>query len=459
MPSVHALAKIALMAWVLWSPAFAAETAVELQQSYDELVEEFAGRVSRPASPSTGMLVFVVPDQYAAETARGNISPAQIEYADCLFALAQRAAESGEASRAFSWATEAVCMHPEHAKARRVLGYEKFGDDWRTTFAERMADRGFTWHPNFGWLLADDISRYEAGQRKDGDNWISAAADAKRHETIGGGWPVRTDHFLVTTNHSLEAGVELAAKLERLHQVWRQLFASFFLTDRQVRQLFAGERNPRQRSKPFRVFYHREKQDYIELLVRRQPQIGATLGIYFDTHREAHFYATTDDSSPTLYHEAVHQLFQETRKAARNIGTAANFWVIEGIALYFESLTAHDDAQLGSYFTIGAADAGRVPAARQRVLDNEFLMPTAELVRLGKLDLQRHAQIAALYSQSAALATLLMHGRNGSYREPLIRYLQVVYAGRDNAETLSELTGQSYAELDRASRKFVKRGM
>ena len=182
------------------------------------------------------------------------------------------------------------------------------------------------------------------------------------------------------------------------------------------------------------------------------------MGIYFDTRREAHFFADGDDHAATLYHEAVHQLFQESQKAARNIGGTANFWAIEGVALYFESLTQHDHPLLGSYFTIGEATAGRFPAARRRVADDEFFVPLAELVAMDQSAIQRSPHIAPLYSQSAGLATYFMHGESGQRREPLIRYLQAVYSGRDDAQSLTRLTGKSYAELDAAYRLFVQTG-
>jgi hypothetical protein len=235
---------------------------------------------------------------------------------------------------ALRWATEVVRENPDHADARRVLGYERVDDQWLTAFARRMAEQGKTWHPRFGWIGDAHVSRFEAGERRDGRRWISAEDDALRHQRIDDGWNIRTDHFLVTTNHSIEAGVDLAARLERLHQVWRQQFAAFYLSDREIRQLFAGERTARQRSRPFHVIYHRKRDEYVEALRRRQPRIAMTLGIYFDTDREAHFFA--DDSTEprndgTLYHEAMHQLFQESRRAARQIGAVHNFWVIEGI--------------------------------------------------------------------------------------------------------------------------------
>src|SRR6185369_13050126 len=117
-------------------------------------------------------------------------------------------------------------------------------------------------------------------------------------------------------------------------------FAGFYYSEQEVKGLFAGERIARVSVRQFKVFYHRNREDYINTLSRRQPMIADTLGIYFDTNSEAHFFAedtatdktdsgaaasaASDTAVGTLYHEAVHQLFQESKPAARRIGESAN---------------------------------------------------------------------------------------------------------------------------------------
>ena len=413
--------------------------AAELRAEYEGLSAAYAETVPgwRPKRPASGSLLFVAPDQYSGTEASGEqFRTARSKYADSLFELAKQAAEARQLSLAFEWATEAVRENPDHADARRVLGYERHDGRWLTPFATRMVDAGKVWDSKAGWIAAGDVE--------------------KVHNPGRDGWQVRTDHFLVTSNLSQEAAAEMAARLERLHQIWRQLFAGFYFSDREVRELFAGERQPRERHRPFHVFYHRDKDDYVAALQRRQPRIAETLGIYFDTDREAHFFAGDERNTATLNHEAVHQLFQETRPAARHVGDTANFWIVEGIATYFETLREHRDPAAGLYYTIGESSAGRLPAARERLLVGKFFVPLDELTRLGKDDLQRYPDLAKLYSQSAGLAALLMDGEEGRYREPLVVYLSAVYAGRDDVDSLSDAIGMSNAELDAAYRRYLK---
>jgi hypothetical protein len=189
------------------------DAATELRTEYEVLSTAFAETVpgGRPIEPATGSLLYIAPDQYTPAGANDDAyRDARHKYADSLFELAKRAADAGQLSLAFGWATEAVCENPDHDGARRVLGYHQREGRWLTPWAIRMAAAGQTWHPKYGWIAPDDLPRYEAGERLDGSHWIDADTDAARHANIEDGWQVRTDHFLVTSNHSLQAAVSLA---------------------------------------------------------------------------------------------------------------------------------------------------------------------------------------------------------------------------------------------------------
>jgi hypothetical protein len=446
-----AAAKIAVIFFVALSASAGPPSATELRAAYERVTENAVESAPGwwPKRPATGLLLFIAPDQYSGGAAeRVPVDDGRQTQADALYDLATRAAEAGQFSLAYQWVTEAVRENPDHADARRVLGYEKHDGQWLTSFAARMVDAGKVWDSRFGWIGADDVARYEKGERLVGKQWVTAAVDAARRKRIDDGWQVRTDHFLVTSNESLEAAAQLAAQLEGLHQVWQQLFAGFWTSEQEVKQLFAGERLARERHQPFRVFYHRDREDYNQTLQRRQPRIAETLGIYFDTIHEAHFFAGKDQDAGTLYHETVHELFYETRPAAKHVAEAANFWVVEGVATYFETLSEHRDPTAGLYYTIGQASAGRLPAARRRLLTDHYYIPLAQLTTWGETELQQQPELAKIYSEASGLSAFLMDGEQARYREPLVRYLQAIYAGHDDPQTLSKLTGRSYEELD-----------
>lgn len=406
------------------------------------------------AAESTGITVCLPSDQYTRGT--GEPPGATVARGEELFQQALQAAEAGEVSRAFQLAACALVEDPDHADARRVLGYELVEGQWLTPYGKQMHAAGRTWHPKFGWIALDDLTRYEQGERRAGRRWLSAEADRALHERIERGWQIRTDHFSVTTNHSLEAGVQLARELEAVYQLWRQLFAGCFLSKQEVRDLFDGKRQARGQSKPFKVVYYRTRDEYIATLRGRQPRIAETQGIYFDNLGTSYFFAGEDADAAarnaTLYHEAVHQMFHESLDGLKNIGALNNFWIVEAIAVYFESLQRESDFR----YLLGSPTAGRLPAAIQRRLVDNYYIPFTELVALGKEDLQRRDDLAPLYSQAAGLATFLMQYDGGRYREPLAQYLKAVYASKPTDATLADLCGTTYGELDRQYSEFLQ---
>jgi len=405
-----------------------------------------------------GELLFVAQDIYspAASNAETHISPARKEQAQDCFRRARLACEQDDVGTALRLATQAVYLDSDFEDARRVLGYRRIGEVWAGSYAARRLDKGEIWHSQFGWILAEDVARYEAGDRRLGKQWITAKEDARRHSTIDRGWQIRTDHFRVITNYRRKDASELAVRLETLYQLWQQLFGEFYLDGPTLLRRFDGKSISGYRSNPFHVVYYGSREEYNATLRRQQPRIGITLGIYFDKTRKSHFFAGPDQDPGTIYHEAVHQLFYESARSSHHLGALANAWILEGVACYFESLQEHQDPSTGRFFTLGTAAAGRLPAARHRRLVDDYYVPLAELSALGMTDLQRRTDIARLYSQSAGLATFLIHGQDGKYRSALVKLLRLIYTGRDKSTSLQQLTGCDFAVLDRQYREFLE---
>ncbi len=388
------------------------------------------------------------------------------DQAVALFSLAKDAVAAGSAARAFALLAEVIREAPDHAEARKILGYEQVDGRWLTPFEARKFREGQVWHDRFGWLPADHVKRYEAGERFFGNRWLKAADVAQRQPDARHGWKIGTEHYVVQTNADLEEGVRLATRLERLHDVWQQLFAGFVAGEEQLARRFAGQAAKRTEPRRHNVVYFRNRDDYVKTLQREQPNIEVSTGFYLARAREAYFYAhapRADEASKegdadevraddtNLYHEATHQLFSETRPVTRDLGREANFWIIEGIDCYMESLVEQGDLCL-----LGGNDAQRLRDAQHRLLVDGFYVPLDELCGYGMDQLQRDSRISKLYSQSAGLAHFLMHFDRGRYRTALIDYLVAVYTGRDRPDTLAKTTGTSDAKLDEQYRAFLK---
>ena len=381
---------------------------------------------------------------------RGRFDTLRNEQADELFAIARRAVKLGRASLAFDLAVGAIRQNPDHEAVRRLLGYQKYRDHWRTQYEIERLKKRQVWHERFGWLPAGHVKKYEDGKRYFRGRWITPEQDAVLHANILNGWRVRSEHYIIHTNHSLEAGVALGEKLERLYLVWKQLFVRFSASEEQVAAMFAG-RGGYTPAGPHEVVYFRDRADYVRSLKPAFENIDISLGIYVDSTRKAYFFADEESDDRTLYHEATHQLFHESRKVPPTVAQRANFWVVEGIAMYMESLREEN-----GFYVLGGFDDLRMLAARYRLIEDEFYVPLAQFAALGMFQIQNDPRIATLYSQAAGLTHFLIHYDGGRYRDSLVAYLATIYSGRGGPATLSQLTGVSYAELDRQYREFME---
>ena len=378
------------------------------------------------------------------------------ETAEALFLIARRAVKEHQASLAFELVLLALEQDPDHEGARRVLGFSEYEGHWRNAYEIRKLRGGYVWDSRFGWILRSRLPRYEKGERYFKGRWISKEEDDRLHLGSSEGWKIATRHYQISTNHSREMGVRLGEKLEEFHLVWKLLFIRYYATEAQVTALF----NERSKAAPVslprhRVVFYRTKQDYVNALKRYFPnQIEGTLGVYVDRARTAFFFLDENrDGIRTLYHEATHQLFHESRPVARAVGARYNFWIVEGVALYMESLRRRD-----GYYTLGGFDDQRMIAARHRLLKDRFYIPFQTLTSFGMARLQGDRNLPMIYSQMTGLTHFLVHGGQGRYRDALIEYLRTVYEGRDTPLSLQELTQTPYPVLDRQYREFMQKG-
>ncbi len=428
-------------------------------QKLDALAEQIAGWL--PERDPLRQYFFLIRSELSPQTASPDEQVAAAKSflalrqarGERLFALAKQASAAGSITTAVEWTYEALREDSALAPARKLLGYREVDGRWLTPFEAAKVRGGAVWHPQFGWLPQTQISRYEAGERYLNGRWISAADDAKFHATIERGWIVDTEHFRIRTTHSLAAGARLGAQLESLYQVWRQMFARYQTPDAEWQRLFAGGEPRELPAKRYPVVYFRTKDEYVAALKKREPRIELTSGIFMNDDDTAYFYADEKANNDAfLYHEVVHELFMLTRPTTLKVGAKGNFWIVEGIACYFESLHLHAD-----YAELGDVRNARLHAARYRRLVDDFYVPLAELTSFSLQRLQQDERIARLYSQSSGLAWFLQHADAGRHREATVDYLTAVYAGKDSPTTLAERTGIGYPDLDRRYREYLER--
>jgi hypothetical protein len=379
------------------------------------------------------------------------------EYAKKLYLLSRRALHSGYPAYAYELVRETAVHDSDHAKARELLGFVQLGDQWVTPYARKMLQTGHVWHPQFGWLPKAHVERYERGERNVDGRWMSAEKEAEIRRDFDRGWEIRTDHYLIKTNYSLERGVELGRALEDFYAFFHQTFAGFFNDPEQLARIFNGTApQVNKAARPYLVNYYRSREEYIQRLEKQFPAIQKTNGIYLTNGRTAHFYYDpAGNQEATLFHEATHQLFFESHPADRPIGQTAHFWIIEGIACYMESFQRSDGET-----TVGDPRYIRFAGARANYLEQNYYVPLKEFAAMGMQEFQASPLLAKNYTQSAGLAQFFMQYDNGRYRDALVAHLAELYSGnprkREFPTGLDELTGVSYADLDRQYGEFLR---
>jgi hypothetical protein len=373
------------------------------------------------------------------------------EYAAALFTVAQRAASRHHASLAYRLALDVIRANPDHEGARRIFGFQRYRNQWHTPFEVQMLREGMVWNEKFGWIEKANLPRYAAGERLMGATWIDAKNDAQLHDNILNGWDIETEHYRIRTNHSIEAAVALGVKLENLNRVWRQMFIGYYATPAELEALFSSRSQPVTNPPRLEVVYFRNREQYHRALKPSKPDIGISMGLYVAENHTAYFYAGSEDSERTMYHEATHQLFQQSRPAAKDVGRTANCWLIEGIALYMETLRRDNDS-----FVLGGLRDVRMEAARYHLDKGDFYVPFEKLVKMGVQDVQTHRQIAMLYSQIAGMTSFLVHFDNGRYRDALVATLAATYDGSQDADLLARMTGVNYDRLDKQYHVYMR---
>ena len=380
-------------------------------------------------------------------------------YANKLFVCAKAAAKRDRGSVAMQMALAALHANPDHPEVRNLLGFRRYNnEEWRTAWEADRLKKGYVDHPRFGWILEKNVKRYEAGERLNGKKWVNEKEDRHLRQIITKGWKIESEHYALITNHSIEEGVRLSRKLEDLYRAWKLLFYRYMASDEGLATLFEGKGKPKP-GKKHDIIVFRDRDDYVSTLSRKIPFAPQTLGFYTSDLKRCFFFTVgnkvtwseREEVDRTLLHEATHQLFSESRPTSELTALAYNFWIIEGIAMYMETLRSE-----GDYYVVGGADDIRFDNAMEEALDSKFYVPMELLVKLGRPPFQNSPKIQELYSQSAGLAHFFMHADGGAYRDATVNYLRLVYEDKDEQDTLEILTKKSYAELDELYIDYLK---
>ena len=458
-------------------------TALSLQLTTDSPQESLPRMMQLSVNPA------LPPDE---KLWRERLRKIREEFAAKLYSLARAALRAELPTLAYAWIQDVIRVDPDHKHARSVLGQMAFQDrsrqddpayagEWVSPFEAKMrsGSRPHVFDPRFGWIPEAHRTRYEDGQRPWGRNWISVEKEAEQRRDFRDAWEIESEHFVVRTNTSLEEGVQLSLKLETFYAWLQHHFAAFFDTPQALEERFE-QAAPRRRAtadqQRMTVHYYAEREEYDKEVLGKLPPNLVTNGLYWEPTQTSYFYRSGDIT--TVFHEATHQILDmhttdDRRNAARLKARAlrqrspepwplcgrSNFWIIEGLACYFESF---DIGENGA--TVGFVGNPRFVVAQARLLSPDaeqlFYLPLQTFCSLGKDHFQSHPNVAQLYSQASGVTHFLMHYDNGRYRDDLVRLLSAVYRPNlkdlNSEPSLEVITGVPFETLDQQYREHME---
>ncbi len=334
--------------------------------------------------------------------------------------------------------------NPDHAMSRRALGYVRHGDQWVWPNVARQLTQKKEYSPDEGWLRNGKKTIQTSPQ-----NSLAFPGSSRKQPSDTALQLFHSDHWHIQSTAGLPHAAAIAKQLELTRFIWRQVFPGFVLTPVELSRRIVGQARPRPTSL-FKVILLANREEYIDSLQPLEPNIGKTLGIYWTPTQTAWFFSNQDSGIQTVEHEATHQLFAESWPTSPLVGSKHGMWALEAAACYMESLTETDFG-----FTAGGRRNGRVPAARERLLDDNYFIPLRQLSKLGRSALQKEPELPKIYSQLSGLADFFMNGERGRYRNAFIEYLVQLYRGTAEQETLWKLCERSPEELDTAYKRYL----
>ncbi|WDQ15756.1 hypothetical protein [Rhodopirellula sp. P2] len=269
----------------------------------------------------------------------------------------------------------------------------------------------------------------------------------------------QTDHFEILSQADDVASRTVAEALEREYWVWTQIFFPIWSGRSQVasivsdwdRQSTTAVDHLKSRSSPARLAHgqrHRvvllaDQESYRATIASAfrntdTSAVAASTGFYSDTLRLSFFFPQRDLAS--LHHEICHQLFTEasanasrrrpTRGQTFATATTEDFWLIEGMAGYFESLRYER-----SLAYVGGWESPRLQLARYQALIGGVPIASLDDLRGTRDQVQSKPDLARWYSQSALRTHYLMDAAGPPQRRRLLKQLADLYSHPKPADT------------------------
>lgn len=284
---------------------------------------------------------------------------------------AQRQATEGDEWSAYRSLWRAVREDPDNADAKRVLSPLLLALNVRSKpRVWRTADPQLAWSPG-------SYSRLD------------------------------TANFQILSRADANVTSDIARQLEQFYALWTQIFYPLWAPPNVINARLAGRGNSWTPRREFRVVVCKDRKEYLEVLGAAESNIGVSVG-YYNTDTQLSFFYPGDQLAVTLFHELTHQLLAEGSQlqGSKSQKYDHDFWMVEGIALYMESLV-----DCGNHWQVGGWTAPRLQAARYRGLHDGYWIDWDAFTSGGREQWKADVDIGQLYTQAAGLTHYFLDPR------------------------------------------------
>ena len=225
-------------------------------------------------------------------------------------------------------------------------------------------------------------------------------------------WPAGSFSVLDTANFKIvsraDAGatVAIAEQLEKFYALWTQVFYPLWARPNVTKDRLAGRGSIWGARHEFRIVVCKDRREYLDALGVVESNIDASVGYYSSGSRAAFFYPD-QHLELTLFHELTHQLLAEGSqlRAPQAARYERDFWLVEGIALYMESLV-----DCGNHWSVGGWTSPRLQSARYRGLHDGYWVDWPEFTSGSMEKWKADPDISKLYTQAAGLTHFFLDG-------------------------------------------------
>lgn len=345
--------------------------------------------------------------------------------------LGQKALDAGVTDIAYDCLQQVLTYDPDHASLRKALNLVKVDGRYYGPKDMELVKAGLRWDVKFGWVIAKDAARYDAGEYFDLQTrkWTTLDEANTLRSELANQWVVHTEHLEIRGTAKLQDLVDAANKLEAFYA---QVFASYslFFSKGQgdIKLIFGLLDHPR-----LVINIAKDPTAYKASLPSGVPA-GFSAGMWVPAVGASFFYAGPME---VMFHEFTHQILD-----VFSSGSRAPVWVIEGIAVYTQAPTYADgELRLGNLAKNGMVrnHFRRLTAGNAMTLD--------QLMALNHQSWSAAADPGPQYSAAGALAQFCMEADNRKYRSDYVEFVRDCYLGQTQEHSLSDYLGMPRDEF------------